>query len=38
MENKNDLTQYKIFGIGIVPLMIIIFVVTLIVIGIYEWW
>jgi hypothetical protein len=38
MNKIDDLKQYKVFGIGIVPLMIGIFITALIVIGIYEWW
>lgn len=34
---RDDLKKFKVFGIGIVPLMIIIFTVTLVVIGVYEW-
>lgn len=34
---RDDLKKYKVFGIGIVPLMIIIFTITMIVIAGYEW-
>jgi hypothetical protein len=37
-EKKPDsLDQYKLFGIGIIPSMVIIIILTLIVIGLYEY-
>ena len=36
MKKPNDLDKYKILGIGIVPVMVGIIVITLIVIAAYE--
>ena len=36
-EQADNLKKYKIFGIGIIPTMVIVMVVTLIIIALYEY-